>query len=60
MTYQNATEARRQLAQDALPFLSAIEETLSGDTVTPRGHFVRFDRTIFQETAGQDPQDPNL
>jgi len=54
MTYQNATEARRQLAQDALPFLSAIEETLSGDMVTPRGHVVRFDRSIFQETAGTD------
>jgi len=53
MTYQNAQEARRQLAQDALPFLTAIEETLSSDVVTPPGRVVRFDRTIFSESAGQ-------
>jgi hypothetical protein len=51
MTYSNAQEARRQLAQDALPFLVAIEETLSSDIVIPRGHIVRFDRTVFAETS---------
>jgi phage portal protein BeeE len=51
-TYQNAEQARAQLAQDAIPYLSAIEETLSSDQVTPRGHVVRFDRSIFEETAG--------
>jgi phage portal protein BeeE len=55
MTYSNAQEARRQLAQDALPYLSAIEQALSSDTVLPRGHVVRFDRTIFSETSGNTP-----
>lgn len=53
MTYNNAQEARRQLAQDALPFLTTIEETLSSDMVTPPGQIVRFDRAIFSETAGE-------
>ena len=51
-TYQNAEQARAQLAQDALLYLAAIEETLSSDQVTPRGHIVRFDRSIFEATAG--------
>lgn len=58
MTYQNAEQARAQLAQDALPYLRAIEETLSGDTVTPRGHIVRFDRTVFAATSGQINGEP--
>ena len=56
MTYQNAQQARAQLAQDALPYLSAIEQALSSDTVLPRGRIVRFDRTIFSETSGTAPE----
>lgn len=44
MTYQNAQQARQDLYLfGAKPFISAIEETLSLDTVTPRGRHVRFD-----------------
>lgn len=45
MTYQNQNEARAQLLQDALPFVEVIEQTLSADTVTPRGRLVRLDRS---------------
>jgi len=44
MTYQNAQQARQDLYLfGAKPFICAIEETLSLDTVTPRGRHVRFD-----------------
>jgi phage portal protein BeeE len=44
MTYQNAQQARQDLYLfGAKPFISCIEETLSLDTVTPRGRHVRFD-----------------
>lgn len=59
-TYQNAEQARAQLAQDCLPFLTAIEETLSSDVVTPRGTIVRFDRSIFEATAGIEGVDSDL
>jgi phage portal protein BeeE len=44
MTYQNAQQARQDLFLfGAKPFISCIEETLSLDSVTPRGRHVRFD-----------------
>lgn len=44
MTYQNAQQARQDLYLfGAKPFINAIEETLSLDTITPRGRHVRFD-----------------
>jgi hypothetical protein len=44
MTYTNAQQARQDLYLfGAKPFISCIEETLSLDTVTPRGRHVRFD-----------------
>jgi phage portal protein BeeE len=44
MTYMNAQQARQDLYLfGAKPFISCIEETLSLDTVTPRGRHVRFD-----------------
>jgi len=44
MTYQNAQQARQDLYLfGAKPFICAIQETLSLDTVTPRGRHVRFD-----------------
>lgn len=44
MTYQNAQQARQDLYLfGAKPFITCIEETLSLDTVLPRGRHVRFD-----------------
>lgn len=44
MTYQNAQEAVRQLwLLGARPIMTTIEETLSLDTILPRGRRVRFD-----------------
>lgn len=44
MTYQNAQQARQDLYLfGARPYINAIEETLSLDSVTPRGRHVRFD-----------------
>jgi len=47
MTYQNAEQARQQLAQDALPFIEMIEQTLSADNVTPRGRVIKLDRSAW-------------
>ena len=44
MTYMNAQQARQDLYLfGAKPFINCIEETLSLDTITPRGRHVRFD-----------------
>ena len=44
MTYMNAQQARQDLYLfGAKAFISCIEETLSLDTVVPRGRHVRFD-----------------
>ena len=53
MTYQNAQQARAQLAQDALPILAVIEETLT-DRTLPRGRSVRFDRDAMLRTVGSE------
>ena len=49
MTYQNAMMAQAQLAIDAGPYIDVIEQTLSADSVTPRGHLVRLDRSVWLE-----------
>ena len=44
MTYQNALQARQDLYLfGAKPYLDCIQETLSGDTVIPRGRHIEFD-----------------
>lgn len=44
MTYQNALQARQDLYLfGAKPYISAIEETLSGPNVIPRGRHIEFD-----------------
>jgi len=44
MTYQNAVQARGDLVDfGAMPYINAIEQTLSGPNVTPGGTFVRLD-----------------
>jgi hypothetical protein len=59
MTYQNVEQARAQLLQDALPFVETIEQTLSSDTVTPRGRLVRLDRSAWHIAEPQPtPADP--
>jgi hypothetical protein len=44
MTYMNAAQAKQDLIDyGAAPFIGAIEQTLSGPNVTPRGQLVRLD-----------------
>jgi phage portal protein BeeE len=44
MTYQNSQQARTDLILfGAMPFIRCIEETLSLDTIMPRGRHVEFD-----------------
>jgi len=48
LTYANRVDLYRQLLDLALrPVMAAIEQRLSGDDVTPRGHEVEFDTTKF-------------
>jgi len=43
MTYQNLLESRKEFVSYSLqPFICAIEDRLSLDDVTPRGHVVKF------------------
>jgi HK97 family phage portal protein len=44
MTYANVNDERKQFLQLSLqPFISAIEDRLSMDDITPRGNVVKFD-----------------
>jgi phage portal protein BeeE len=44
MTYQNALQARQDLYLfGAKPYIDCIQETLSGDTIIPRGRHIEFD-----------------
>jgi HK97 family phage portal protein len=44
MTYANVQDERKQfLALSLQPFITAIEDRLSMDDITPRGHVVKFD-----------------
>lgn len=59
MTYQNAQEAVRQLwLFGAKPIADCIQETLSLDTVIPRGRYVKFDveSMMFQAALDQAAQ----
>lgn len=48
LTYTNRLDLYRQLLDLSLrPVMSAIEQRLSGDDITPRGHEVEFDATRF-------------
>jgi HK97 family phage portal protein len=43
MTYQNLLESRKEFVSYSLqPFICAIEDRLSMDDITPRGHVVKF------------------
>lgn len=60
MTYQNAQQAAAQLEQDAQPFIECIQQTLSGNTVTPRGQVVRLRRQMFDSALEPVPQESSL
>lgn len=52
MTYQNSTQARRDLFLfGAMPYAMCIQETLSMDNVLPRGRHIEFDteRLFFED-----------
>lgn len=50
MTYQNAQQSRQDLIlMGALPYLEVIQQTLSTDAITPRGHLVRFDTQAWMD-----------
>lgn len=63
MTYQNAQQARQDLFLfGAAPYISCIQETLSLDSVIPRGRHVEFDiegllgdPELVNDTAETDP-----
>jgi hypothetical protein len=43
MTYQNIIDGRKEFVAYSLqPFICAIEDRLSMDDITPRGHIVKF------------------
>ena len=57
MTYQNAQQARTDLYLfGAKPYICCIEETLSLDTVTPRGRHVKFDIESYLEEYSEDDE----
>jgi len=52
MTYQNAVQARGDLIDfGAMPYITAIEDTLSGPNVLPQGRFVLLDVEAWTRTA---------
>jgi len=52
MTYQNSQQARTDLIMfGASPFINCIQETLSLDTITPKGRHVCFDVQRYLEGA---------
>lgn len=52
MTYQNAEQARQDLwLFAARPYIDAIEQTLSGDNVIPRGRYIKLDVASFLQTS---------
>jgi hypothetical protein len=43
MTYQNIIDGRKEFVANSLqPYICAIEDRLSMDDITPRGHVVKF------------------
>lgn len=64
LTYQNAEDARLQLyLYGAKPYLDVIEQTLSSDTILPRGRMVEFDVEHYvgsnDMSPGMDRPDPS-
>ena len=57
MTYMNAQQARQDLYLfGAKPFINCIEETLSLDTVIPRGRHIRFDIERYLTEFTMEPE----
>lgn len=60
MTYQNAVQARSDLIDfGAMPYIGCIEQTLSGNNVTPRGLFVRLDTNAWLRNPLSDSNTPS-
>lgn len=59
MTYQNAQQAQEQLWLDAGPYIRCIEETLSNEEITPRGHIVKLHRPHLENMDESTPMDPS-
>lgn len=55
MTYLNAQDASSQaIRYGALPYIEAIEQTLSSEAVTPRGQVIRLDRSAWEIAGSAD------
>jgi len=60
MTYQNAQQARQDLYLfGAKPFIDCIEQTLSQNSVTPRGRYIYLDVESYLEEAEMSPESDN-
>jgi len=60
MTYQNALQARQDLYLfGAKPYIDCIEQTLSMNSVTPRGRYIYLDVEYYLEEANQVPESDN-
>jgi phage portal protein BeeE len=60
MVYQNAQQARADLVTfGAAPFLDCIEQTLSSEQVTPRGHVVELSRAAWLNNPMDDRAQPD-
>ena len=55
LTYSNRTDLYRQLLDTALsPVMAGIAQRLTSEDVTPRGHTVTFDTSVFLKANPQD------
>jgi hypothetical protein len=55
LTYSNRVDLYRQLLDTALtPIMTAIAQRLTAEDVTPRGHTVKFDTSVFLKANPQD------
>ena len=59
MTYQNAQQAEAQLHADARPYIECIEQTLSQNSVLPRGRIVRLGWREEERIDDTQPQPVN-
>ena len=61
MTYQNAQQARQDLYLfGAKPFIDCIEQTLSLNSVTPRGRYIELDVDSYLEENGMSDREDSL
>ena len=61
MTYQNAQQARQDLYLfGAKPFIDCIEQTLSLNSVTPRGRYIELDVDSYLEENGMSGREDSL